>query len=490
MRYWISLICLLNIFTWGCLQEKFIESGDAQLAFSADTLTFDTVFTQVGSATRYFKIYNKHDLSIGISKVKLESGSQSKFRINIDGISYPEGEASDITIWPNDSIYVFIEVTVDPNQPLSESPFVIHEYLSLETNGNIQKVVLEAWGQNANYIPNNMFQGRLALLTCDQSEVIWQDPKPYVVYGVLLIDSCTLRIKEGTRIHLHGGIAQNDLGTYNDGILWTLRKGKLILEGTFENPIIIQGDRLEDEYQDLGGQWAGLRLGAGSQGHQIENTEIKNSIVGLRVDSGATVDIFNTKIFNTSSAGIVGEHAVIKMKNSLIHSNGGQSLFFSYGGTYLLDYCTISSYGNLTEALHMDNFSCLDPECSTAAVFSLNASFRNCIIAGSGTDEISLIDATQGENSLAFRYFFQNCVVRVDELLDPGQFPDFYDHCNNCYNLQSSDLLFENIELSDYHLDSLSIAIEQATPIPSITSDLEGNLRDPLQPDQGCYEKL
>ena len=48
-------------------------SGDAMLEFSTDTLRFDTVFTELGSATRSFRVRNNNDLAVRISNVRLEN---------------------------------------------------------------------------------------------------------------------------------------------------------------------------------------------------------------------------------------------------------------------------------------------------------------------------------------------------------------------------------------------------------------------------------
>ena len=48
--------------------NSFVTDSNAMLEFSKDTLRFDTVFTELGSATRILKVYNRHDQSIRISK--------------------------------------------------------------------------------------------------------------------------------------------------------------------------------------------------------------------------------------------------------------------------------------------------------------------------------------------------------------------------------------------------------------------------------------
>ncbi|MEL6986532.1 MAG: hypothetical protein AAGK97_01790, partial [Bacteroidota bacterium] len=409
------------------------------------------------------------------------------FRLNIDGI--PGNNAQDVEIRGMDSIYVFIEVTIDPDQPLSNSPFIIEDRVLFETNGNSQFVRLEAWGQNANYIPSRFSRGQFSRLSCDLGEVVWDDPKPYVIYGVLFIDSCTLTLPPGQKVYVHGGIARNDGLVFNDGLIVVLENGKLNVQGNSTDPVIIQGDRLEEEFQDLPGQWAGIRFSSGSSGNLLEHAIVKNSIVGCFVDSAAELSIRNTEIYNTSGPGIFASHASVDAINTLVHSNGTFSAQFNYGGNYNLTYCTLANYLNNNEALQLTNFRCADQLCTSGIPNGLTCTVQNSIIYGSGTDEISLIDIFNGEEPSMFQYNFQNCIVRTDELTDEGNFPNFYDFCDPCENVQDFNaLLFENVDEKDFHLDSLSIAKEQAMPIVGIPVDLEFNFRDVNTPDIGSYE--
>ena len=297
--------------------ETFITDPGAKLEFSVDTLRFDTTFTELGSATRTLKVFNTHNQPIRISKIYVES-SDTRFRFNVDGI--PGNEAEDIEIAANDSLYIFGEVTVNPDEPLSISPFVINDALIFETNGNTQRVVLEAWGQNANYIPSRFNKGGVALLSCDFNEVVWDDPKPYVIYGILLIDSCTLNLPAGTQVYVHGGIARvedgmGNLDVYNDGFIYVLPNGKLDINGTLDDPVVIQGDRLEEPFQEVEGQWVGVILA--SRENDFEHAVIKNSFIGVLVDSAASLQMKNTQLYNTSSSGIVARHAEISAQKLL-----------------------------------------------------------------------------------------------------------------------------------------------------------------------------
>src|SRR5687767_13481586 len=66
-----------------CQKESFTTS--AVLGFSADTLKFDTVFSTLGSTTKFFTIRNNDKKAIRIDEIKLAGGAGSSYRINVDG---------------------------------------------------------------------------------------------------------------------------------------------------------------------------------------------------------------------------------------------------------------------------------------------------------------------------------------------------------------------------------------------------------------------
>jgi hypothetical protein len=478
----ISFLIVLS----SCQKENTFEGSDPAISISLDTLTFDTVFTTIGSATRSFKIYNNEPEDIEVN-VNLLSGQSSKFRLNVDGL--PGTTINDVFIRGNDSIYVFVDVTVDPDQPVSISPFIFEEMLTVSSNGSEREVLLEAWGQNANYIPGTKRKGILSLLSCDFQTETWDDPKPYVIYGVLFIDSCELIIPAGTDIFVHGGLVREDSLIYNDGFLIVLENGKITANGTAMEPVTFQGDRLEESFDETAGQWVGIRFTSGSTDNLMEHVNIKNSVVGMRVDSAAQLTLESCSIFNTSSAGLIGVRAEINATNTLIYNNGQNCVLLTYGGNYNFNHCTFASYGNQSSAVRFDNFRCTDPPLCQEEVFvnQLNTTFSNCIFAGNDSDEIFPIDWTSGEEPDLFNYSFTNCAVTIDEILDPEQFPNFFDNCKDCLSLTFIDTLFLDIDNNDFSLDTMSIAIDKGLFDGLVTEDILDNNRDNM-PDLGCFE--
>ena len=331
------------------------------------------------------------------------------------------------------------------------------------------------------------------MLNCNGGDVIWDDPKPYVIFGILVIDNCNLIIAPGTDIFVHGGLEsfvdeENMLQFFNDGRIITTGSGRIEINGTLEEPVTIQGDRLEESFSDIAGQWFGIILGAGSKNNQFNNVTIKNSSLGVAVDSAGTLEINNSKIFNTASHGLFGIHSSIDASNCLLYNNAATSLRMTYGGDYNFRNCTVISNGDqASSALSLSNLLCTDfPQCSNILRNPINATVENCILVGSGNDEISLIEIEDTD----FFFDFKNCIVRVEDILMEDQYPNFLTDCENCIVYDRREALFFDENEEDFHLDTLSIAENRGSFISTLPLDLDGVVRDLENPDIGCYEYI
>ncbi len=482
---------------FGCRKEESYRTSGGQVSFTVDTLHFDTVFTQIGSATRFFKVKNPYSQSLKISRIYLENNTNSTFRINIDGV--PGYEFKDVTVPPNDSIYVFAEVTVNPNAPVSTSPFVIDANMVFDLNGAQQRVVLEAFGQNANYLPNRFGKGTFPYLNAHGGTVSLSDPKPYVVYGFLVLDSVNLIIPAGTRIYVHGGLAKFPDSTkaiYNDGIIYATHTAKIDIQGTVDKPVTIQGDRLEPEFASDDGQWGGIILSSGSAGNSISYATIKNAKFGINVDSSASLVIKNSKIYNITGSSLHGYHSSISAENCLFYNTGSDCVQLEYGGNYDLTYCTMASYSKDALSLNVNNFSCVNSDCSLIRPNNLtNLSVVNCILYGSKEDMIGLNNPSvlRARPDIQFNINFKNSIVRVKNLLDPTQpayYPDFLKNCINCIQTKSGDRIFTDAGNNNYRPDSLSIALKNAFPVQGVAVDIENKPRNGTAPTIGAYENF
>jgi hypothetical protein len=472
-----ALIFMVFIFSvFSCKKDKLLSDPSAKLEFSSDTLLFDTVFTTVGSTTYQLIVHNNNSGKLNISKIRLAGGTTSAFRINIDGVATTE--ADDVEIEANDSLYIFVKVTVDPNN--SNSPLVITDSIMFETNGNLQQVQLVAWGQDAYYhVPKypeeHPFYSLSSIINYDTA---WSNDKPHVVYGYLIVDSAyTLTIPEGTRIYMH-----------NNAILWVYRDGSLKVEGSLGNPVVFQGDRLEPYYKDVPGQWGRIWIMRGSK-NTIDNAIIKNGIVGIHVDTlpdncnEPALKISNTIIENMSAAGMLLQGSWVDAENCVIANCGQYGVILNIGGKYDFRHCTICNYWTYntrqTPSLVLNNWY-EDVYGNTQLRDLTKAYFGNCIIYGSLSEEL-LLDSVSGA---LFKYNFDHCLLKTEVSTSDAN------HFSNC--LVNSEPAFNNISSNDYSLTSSSAVIDKG--LPGIALDipfdiLRHNRTNDAAPDLGAYEK-
>jgi len=470
----LLLLCVL-ILAFSCKKDKIITDSGAKLEFSTDSILFDTVFTSIGSTTKQFKVYNNNKGAISVSSIKLAGGASSNFRINIDGVSAIS--MGNIEIPSHDSIFVFVEVTVDPNGV--NSPLVISDEITFITNGNTQQVLLEAWGQDAYYHAPNIFSTNgfppYSIFTCDE---IWTNDKPHVIYGYAVVDSdCSLTMQAGTRVYLH-----------KNAVLWVYQDGSLKINGTHMNEVTFQGDRLETEYKDVPGQWGKIWLSPLSKNNQINWAIIKDGSIGIQVDTfpnGTTPTLImsNTKILNMSAACLYGQGSKIRANNCVFANAGQYTTALTIGGNYSFWHCTFANYWNggtrQTPSILINNW--YKDIYKVPHSRSLDSAyFGNCIIYGNLVNELAL-DSAFGAS---FNYKFDHCLIRTDQSTSNGY------HYETVY--VNSDPSFADVVKNDYKLNASSSAINKGKVSIGATysTDLKGDSRTvDAAPDLGAYEK-
>ncbi len=465
-------ILLLIFLSASCTKDEPVDRNPAlKPGFSTDTVFFDTVFTTIGTATQIFKVYNPSKDKIIISSIELARGGASPFRFNIDGIS--STRITDLEIAGKDSVFVFVKVTIDPNQ--ANAPLVQNDSIVFITNNNKQDVKLIAWGQDAHFYRNGILG----------SDFVFTADKPHVIYGFLVVDSLyTLTVEAGARIHLHNG-----------AILLIYRDATLKVNGTRENPVVFEGDRLEDYYRDIPGQWGRIWLYAGSVNNEINYAIIRNGEVGIQADTtgnspNPTLRISNSLIYNMSGTGILGQGTTLKAANCVIGNCGNSSVALTLGGNYDFRHCTIGNFWNNSfrrnTALRLNNYY-YDTNNIVQLRALENAWFGNCVIYGDKDEEISLDRHSSGG---VFNYHFENCLLKTRlEISEAGFF-------TNC--IKNEDPWFTDPYKSELQPDTIiSALINKGSPdvlnnaFINLQNDILGNTRvNDQAPDIGAYEFL
>jgi hypothetical protein len=468
--YWLVFFMLLSVTVAvvSCRKdEKFITSPDAQLAFSEDTILFDTVFTSVGSATVKFMVYNKHNEAIKISKITLNGGEASPYKINIDGENKTTIYNKEISA--KDSMYIFVKVRIDPTN--ANNPFLVEDQLIFETNGNRQEIKLVAYGQDAHYITPTVF----GVLPYRPVSGTWINDKPYLIYGfAAVVDSSDFTIEAGCRLYFHK----------NSGI-WIDPHSTLIIRGTPEQKVTLQGDRLEAYYKDLPGQWNGIMLDEGSVDNIIEHAIIRNAVLGIQcempgasLNSYPALQIFDTKFENMSVGGLAGNGTSIYGANLLFDQCIEYAMALG-GGLFDFQHVTIGNYKSSKDkpSLAISNafVKFVDEKEITTIVDPTEISFGNSIIWGAADNEL----AVGGVGTGSFSWKFDHCLLRTTKNISDGN------NFSNC--IAKKDPLFIDYERFNYKLDTLSPALHQGI-YREVSTDIDGNPRNFEKPDLGAYE--
>ncbi|MCB9169486.1 MAG: hypothetical protein H6597_06210 [Flavobacteriales bacterium] len=480
----------------GCRKELQFTEDRVQLEFSQDTVAFDTVFTTLStSVTKRFTVRNPNDQAVKVH-VELQGGAPSPFRINVDGGSGTSFD--DVEIYGKDSIFVFVEVL--PGAGNVNTPFVVEDHILFNTNGNVQSVLLTAWGQDALFYPNendtlwhvNGYPPFSYIAggpdpngnqICET--VHWTNEKPIVLLNYAVVDSCCqLIIDPGTRIYVHGG-----------GGLWVYKYGQIIAEGTQEEHIMFQSDRLEPAYADLPGQWDRIWINEGNTGidQRFDHVDIRNALIGIQCEtfpldptaptSEAVLQLNNVSIRNCSAAGILSHNYRVTSTNLLVANCGQYAIALTGGGQYRFDHTTVANYWGYdvrqTPSFAITN--AYDDITGTTQIREiLTSTFTNAIIYGANTKEFQLELDNGAPTDLTFDHF----LVRTDEPTnDSALFPDQGSIWRN------QDPAFVSSD-GDYHLTANSVARNKATaPTIEAILDLDGVDRtSDGQYDLGCYE--
>ena len=486
MKYILPILLLL--ITYSCKKENIQTEETSTLQFSNDTIIFDTIFSSIGSVTKQLMVYNNNNFDIS-TNVRLSGDTEGNFRMNVDGES--GNNIQNVKILANDSMFVFVEVTIDPTN--TNTPYLVSDSIIFTTGSKIQDVDLVAYGQDAYFHTANTYGDIINgedtsrffyhQLECNE---VWNNDKPHVIYGYVIVDpNCQLTINAGTNIYLHknsGVIVGNPFSATSGG---TIK-----VNGELGNEVTFRGDRLDSWYDSLPGQWDRVWLYPGSINNEFNYTNFQNGTIAIHADTvsnnNPTAVINNCKIDNMSAIGILGQGAKLEVNNTIVTKCGQYSVVCNIGGDYSFKHCTFANYWNFdfrnTPSILLNNYY----EASDGNIYirDLNkAYFGNCIIDGNLTTEISFQENEIGD----FNYTFDHCLLKID----PNEDTETSNYINIIKNASPE---FVSKQLFDFHLSETSpcnsagdFNITQTEIF--LFSDLEGNLRNNV-PDLGALKRV
>lgn len=457
--FWLfGLLLLLAASTVSCRQDKFTPNANIELRFETDSVIFDTVFVARGSITKRFKVFNPSNDNILIDEVYLGgrrfSGS-SPYRLNINGI--PTNELEGVELRANDSMYVFVEVTIDPNS--ADLPFLVADSVVFKSGNRTGKVQLVSFGQNAIFLGGEV-------IACNST---WTSQLPIVIYqSVIIAPNCKLTVQPGARIYFAKNATLDVFGT-------------LEINGSTVDPVLMQGDRLDPFYRDLAGAWNGIHFWIGSVNNIIRNTILRNGNIALRVDSlpvsgtAPNLVLRQVEIDNFAVVGLLGYTARIDAENVLISNCGLYNFLGDFGGDYRFRHATFANFSSgFSRSFPMFALTNRDLGGQTNAV---NLELTNSIVWGSRQEEFLLDTSGNG----VFQANLSHTILRTSQLQPQGT------------NMLYVDPRFRSTADKDFSIDTLSPAYQAGLNLipqfPSLSTDLLGNPRSIL-PTLGALERI
>ncbi|HCE54689.1 MAG: hypothetical protein ACYCZ2_05610 [Lutibacter sp.] len=491
MRYNVTFLCALTLLVFSSCRKDFsVELSSGNLSFSKDTVYLDTVFTNIGTSTYNLKVYNKSNKNISVPFIGLGKGENSFYRLNVDGM--PGKNFENVEILAKDSLYIFIETTIDFSQV--SNPIYTDEIV-FDSGENLQEVKLVTLVKDAHFLfPSKDSNGFIETITIGKTtegedlkvngffleeNTTFTNEKPYVIYGYCAVPtSKTLTIEAGAKIYFHA----------NSGLMIS-KNATLTINGELNNKVIIEGDRLEPQFRDIPGQWGAIWLRAGSKNNSIKNTIIKNASAGIISDSignnsAPTLTIKNSQIYNSSNFGILGRETNIYGENLVINNSGQSSLACTIGGTYNFVHSTFANYWSNSfrqypSVLINNYFSYNKNNAQVVEKRDLHAAnFTNCIIDGNSNIEL-MIDKVDGT---VFNYSFKNNLIRFKDSNDPIHYID---------NIFNGNPNFKSPLKNELIIGQNSEAIKKGNDAGRILApnDILGVIRT-MPPDIGAYQHI
>ena len=478
-RFYIYFLSLLGLCAACSDNDSFTSSRSNLLTFSVDTLKMDTVFSNVGSRTYTFWVFNQSGDGIRLNTVRLRSGNQTGFRVNVDG-SYLDNTlgsiVSDLEVRKDDSLRVFVELTAPTNnQP--EPQAVEDDLVFALESGAEQRVHLQSYSWDA---------VKLTDLVVSADTTI-ESPTPIILYGDgIRVDSGAVLTVRNTTLYFHDRAGISIYGTLKT------------------DSVVMRGDRLDHmfdylPYDRVSGQWQGLHFYPSSTDNQLTQTEIRNAVDAVVCDSALydenqfRIVLDRCIVHNSSGAGILTHNANVGIYNCQVSNTMGDCVAV-YGGRAELVYCTLAQFYPFSAergaALRFTNFRD-DGDCPLHALLCINS-----LITGYA-DDVVMGDAR--DSLTTFDYYFEHCLLRTPKVEDTVSFSavvweekvkqqsavdSIFPAKQHFVNIDEKNLYY------DFHLDSLSAARGQATSKYSslFPTDLNGVLRRKEGPDIGCYE--
>lgn len=449
IAFYIALIFLTILLNESCTPvEEQITNESIFLRFSADTVMFDTIFTDLKSVTRQFMVYNTSEKGINIDKIRLFGNSQANFSLLINGIQ--ANEANNIFIRGKDSIRILASINIPTNTAFL-NPFLITDSIEFINKNISQKVIITAFGQNAKY-----YRGETIT-----TNMVWDSTISHFIYqSITIAEGIELRILPSTKVY------------FNDGQSLKVN-GSLVCEGDSNKRILFRGKRLESEYKNVPSQWHGIVLSSLTSAINLAYTSINNAKGAILTETdeiiNANIDIKNCDFFNFNGDIIYFNGGKLKIQNSLFSNTSGACINLKNTSSVELYNNTFATGGTILKR-NKQNIILDAISDKIEIINNIIFGFSN---VGRDQSELTISNTDEAKINLKSNLIESNIATQTQDT-------------NNIWNKYP---MFKDFANYQFDLDTLSPAIDKAATLSQFNIDYKGKIR-PEKWDIGALERV
>lgn len=386
-RLFFFLFTIAALLTACSDNDSFSTAVGNRLTIAEDTIRFDTLFSTVPSVTQAFWIHNHSGDGIRIATARLERGSQSGYRVNVDG-TYLNPVGTDFEVRKGDSLLVFVEVTTRENH--ADEPQLVEDNLLLTLeSGVVQSINLRTYSWDALKIADLVVRRDTAI----------ESSRPIIVYG----DG--IKVEQGARLKLRNTTFyfHDQAGIEAQGVLHA-------------DSCVFRGDRLDRmfdylPYDRVPGQWEGITLSDHDGENRLTNCEIRNAVDALVCDSTKLV-ITNSIIHNSNGPGLQACNSVLTVSYCQFSNTLGDCLLLE-GCQAQIDHCTLAQFYPFSA----DHGAALSFATTQQPMV---LSCTHTLITGYDGDV--LMGQIHTDDPVVCEYHFADCILRTDSVDDAERF--------------------------------------------------------------------
>lgn len=442
LMWWpCSVTCALAtaLASSGCERDFSNSPAESDLVFSADTVSFDTIYAGFPTPTLRVALRNVGDDGVTIGSMSLAGGESSPFMVNINGVSTCRAES--LRLCSGDSLLVFVsvrDVTVSGGYAFRG----LSDRIVATGGANEWRADLSAVVRNVKSVGG--------VLSHDEQWLC--DSIPYLVSDSVVVGpQATLLVGPGVSV-LMGRDASLLIG------------GRLVVAAEPRRRSSFSPVRSDGIYSSVPGQWGGVRLSAGASA-DLRYCDVACASDALVCDSSSRLVADGLWVRDASRTGVTMAKADAAFANSIVSDCGGGA-FSAVGGRVGLRHVTVADYYSWDyRKVAALRFCASDDSDARLDV-------DNSIIVGSLSAEVE-VDTLSASSAL-----FRSSLVKA-ERKKVGEKSDVFVDC-----AVATDAHFADRRSADFHLTekSAAVGLAEASLAGDLPTDFDGVLRDADSP--------